>query len=203
MYEITKSQSEGYLPVFFHKAKVVGEEHGTLLVEATPFLRAWLDVYPFERRKEAALFASSDGRRYGEAISYSGAYFLFKEISRRAGVKRPVNPHNFKHSRVTHLLRLGLSDSVIKKLVGWSPSSNMLAHYGHLVSEDAHNALLRAHGKAPLEVQRAGGLVQPEGELVPAVPLVDNRPRPMGAPVDLVVVANAKTLLLAAWTTPG
>ncbi len=198
----SKGNGEAYLEVFLHKTKVEGEEHSCLLIEATPLLQAWIDAYPFEKTKEAPLFASSDGRRYGEAISYSGAYFLLKEISRRAGVRRPVNPHNFKHSRVTHLLRLGLSDSVIKKLVGWSPSSNMLAHYGHLVSEDAQNALLRAHGKAPLEVQRAGGLVQPEGELVPAIPLVDNRPRPTGAPVDLVA-ANAKTLLLAALDDPG
>ncbi len=196
-----RGNGEQYLKVFLHKTKVAGEEHSSLLVEATPFLKGWMDAYPFGRSKEAPLFASSDGRRFGEALSYEGAYFLLRTIAARAGVSKPIHPHAFRHARITHLLRLGLPDNQVKKMVGLSPRSTMLARYGHLVSADIDNAILRAHGKAPLEAPRAGGLLQPEGELVPAVPLVDNRPRPESVQKTEEAITKAAKRLLA--SRPG
>jgi len=79
---------------------------------------------------------------------------------------------------VTHLLRAGTPEPIVKKLMGWNPDSNMLARYSHLVDQDVDNALLEAHGKEPVKPVEIGGLVAADGDLQPVRPVMTFVPIP-------------------------
>jgi len=74
---------------------------------------------------------------------------LYRQISRladRAGIKKKVHPHIFRHSRITHLLQQGLSESVVKMMMWGSLTTDMFQSYAHLTGGDVDNAVLELHG---------------------------------------------------------
>lgn len=180
--EFTSKENGGkvHLRIFFPKVKVAGEEHSSYLLESVDHVQAWLRAHP-DPRPDAPLFPSAKGG----AMTRSSAEKIITKTARRARIRRRqadgteteeplgkrVYPHLFRHSRCTHLLRIGVPEAQVKKLLGWKPSSPMLARYAHLVDRDAYAALLRAHGLEPPELPKEGGLVAAEGELRPVVPM--------------------------------
>jgi integrase/recombinase XerD len=54
------------------------------------------------------------------------------------------DPHWFRHSMATRLLRDGAGVEVVSKLLGHSSVTTTLAIYGHLTAEDARAALEKA-----------------------------------------------------------
>ena len=81
------------------------------------------------------------GRR-GQAWSYPAVYDLVKRLRARTGVD--FDPHWFRHSMATRLLRDGTPIEVVSKLLGHSSVTITLATYGHLNAEDARAALEKA-----------------------------------------------------------
>ena len=130
-------------------------------------VKAWLRAHP-DPRPDAPLFVSARGGH----LNRNTAEKIVKRTAARAGIGKRVYPHLFRHSRCTHLLRIGVPEAQVKKLLGWKPNSPMLARYAHLVDRDAYAALLRAHGLEPPEPPKHGALVAAEGELRPVVPMV-------------------------------
>lgn len=171
-----------FYKVSFRKVKVRGEEHAGYVLEGADHLAAWLKVHP-DLREDAPLFVSN---RIGR-LSPTRARELLKRISNRATIGKNITPHTFRHSRATHLLRIGVPETQVKILLGWTPNSNMLARYSHLVNRDAYNALLRAHGLSADEKVDLGKLAAAEGELRPVVPmLVAGTPPPPQEEAELV-----------------
>ncbi len=157
-----------FLTVFFPKVKVAGEEHSSLLIESVDHVNAWLRAHP-DPRPDVPLFVSADK---GGFLSRNAVEDMVRKTAKRAGLGKHVYPHLFRHSRCTHLLRIGVPEAQVKKLLGWKPSSPMLARYSHLADRDAYSALLKAHGLEPPEMPKHGGLVAAEGELKPVLPMV-------------------------------
>jgi len=151
--DVTEVQSNGerFFRVFFRKVKVPGEEHSAMLVEAAPYLAKWLENYPYPKSKDAPLFPSAEHRCAGERLSVAGARVLVRSIARKAGIPKRVHPHIFRHSRATRLLRMGVPEAQVKRALGWTPGSVMLARYSHLTTADTDNAVLVALGKKPAE----------------------------------------------------
>src|SRR5439155_23937160 len=114
-----------------------------------------------------------DPGRIGLSLAPNGARLILRTTADRAKVTKRVNPHSFRHGRATHLLRIGVPEAQVKKLLGWVPSSVMLGRYSHLADEDAFDALKAAHGLKPRASREAGKLAQPTGEMVPAIPIAD------------------------------
>ncbi len=73
------------------------------------------------------------------------AYDDIRKIANRAGIKKRVHPHLFRHTRATKLLSK-VSESIGAKYMGWVPGSDMVRVYVHLASEDVDEAILRMHG---------------------------------------------------------
>ena len=78
----------------------------------------------------------------GQAWSYPAVYDLVKRLRARTGVD--FDPHWFRHSMATRLLRDGTPIEVVSKLLGHSSVTITLATYGHLNAEDARAALEKA-----------------------------------------------------------
>jgi len=70
---------------------------------------------------------------------------MLKEVAEKTGLKKPVNPHNFRHSRSTELAKL-FTESQLCEYLGWVQGSKEAATYVHLSGRDMDTAVLRMHG---------------------------------------------------------
>lgn len=70
-----------------------------------------------------------------------------KEIAEKAGIKKPISPHKFRHAQATDMVKRGYNEAVIRKKHGWTAESNMIARYQHIDDNDVINATLEKSGK--------------------------------------------------------
>jgi integrase/recombinase XerD len=75
----------------------------------------------------------------GQALSYPAVYDLVRRLRKRTGVD--FDPHWFRHSAATRMLRDGVPVEVVSKVLGHSSVTTTLSVYGHLTAEDARRAL--------------------------------------------------------------
>jgi integrase/recombinase XerD len=78
----------------------------------------------------------------GQAWSYPAVYDLVTRLRAKTGID--FDPHWFRHSTATRLLRDGTPAEVVSRLLGHSSVAITLAVYGHLTAEDARAALEKA-----------------------------------------------------------
>jgi site-specific recombinase XerD len=78
----------------------------------------------------------------GHPLSYPAVYDLVRRLRRRTGVD--FDPHWYRHSFATRLLRAGTPVEVVSKLLGHASVTTTLNVYGHLSVEDARRALEKA-----------------------------------------------------------
>ena len=74
---------------------------------------------------------------------------MLHNIATKAGITKPVNCHEFRHAQATAMVQLGYNEAIIRKKLGWSQTSGMIARYQHLNDEDVINATLSNTGKIP------------------------------------------------------
>jgi integrase/recombinase XerD len=91
------------------------------------------------------LFAEPRGRAWG----YPAVYDLVRRLRSRTGIV--FDPHWFRHTMATRLLRDGVSLEVVSKLLGHASVTTTSDIYGHLTPQDARRALeaagwFAAHG---------------------------------------------------------
>lgn len=120
--------------------------------DSIPYLATWLDRHPDKKNPEAYLWLSMNNRFFGKPLRYDGARRLLDRVFRRAGVKKPKNPHFFRHSRAT-LDAPRYSEAILCKLRGWSIGSQQARRYTHMSAKDVHDAVLRAKGLEAPEAQ--------------------------------------------------
>jgi integrase/recombinase XerD len=113
------------------------------VVYCVSFLNTWLDVHPRKDDREAYLFCSL--RKPFGILSKTGIAEQLTVLAARAGIKKNVTPHLFRHSRSTHLAKV-LTEQQMKTYLGWTPGSSMASVYVHLSSKDLDNSLLKHYG---------------------------------------------------------
>lgn len=79
-------------------------------------------------------------------ITKNAAYKAFKRIEIAAGIEKKSNPHAFRHAQATDMVRRGYQETIIRKKLGWTPTSPMIARYEHIVDDDVLNATLEKSG---------------------------------------------------------
>lgn len=121
-----------------------------LIMAAKP-LAAWRADYPGDPAGDAYVFLSVYGRPY----STGGIDVLLKRVAIRAGVSKRIFPHLFRHSRVTHLIRENVNESVIKLMMWGNLNTPMLKTYTHLTGVDIDAEMLRTYGIAPAPEMRS------------------------------------------------
>lgn len=127
------------------------------LLWATEYVKNWLDMHPVAQNDDAALFCTVDGQTHphrendAQPLSTWGVNQQLRRIGTRAGIDKPVNPHNFRHSAITRMVREGVPDQQIKWLVGWKPDSTQFERYTHLQDDEMAQALLEHYDLAEPE----------------------------------------------------
>ncbi|GAA0427959.1 hypothetical protein Acor_67080 [Acrocarpospora corrugata] len=84
------------------------------------------------------------GQPYGRPLTYSSAYDLVLRLRRRTGLD--FDPHWFRHTTATRLLREGVPVEVVAKILGHVSLTTTTATYGHLTVEDAARRSKRRAG---------------------------------------------------------
>jgi hypothetical protein len=106
------------------------------------YLSRLRSTYPGTPEGDSLVFVN----RNGDSLTHAQVSRQLQRMALRAGITKRVNPHVFRHSRITHLVREGISESVIKAVAWGSQDSRMLKTYLHLTGQDVDNEMLRLYG---------------------------------------------------------
>lgn len=112
------------------------------IIMATEHIARWRASYPGKAEGDALVFVN----RNGEPFSHAQVRKQIRVIANRAGINKRVNPHVFRHSRITHLIRQGAAESVVKAVCWGSQDSRMLKTYLHLTGSDIDKEMLKLYG---------------------------------------------------------
>ena len=132
-------------------------ERNVIVVFSSSKLAAWLNLHPTKNDKDSYVWVvlqddKFNKHRRGEPLTYRALYKIVTRTKEKAGIKKRIHPHAFRHARVTHLLaNKQLNETQAKVYFGWSPSSKMIAQYSHLSSADVNRTMLSINGIEPEE----------------------------------------------------
>jgi integrase len=115
------------------------------IVASSPSLATWLDIHPKRNEPECPLWLSRASKTRLLPFNYSTGNILLRRLAKKAGIKKRVNPHLFRHSRAT-ILANKLTEAQMKEYFGWTQSSEMASVYVHLSGRDVDSAILGLHG---------------------------------------------------------
>jgi hypothetical protein len=79
-------------------------------------------------------------------ISENGLKRILISLFDKAGIKKPYNPHHFRHSAITQTVNIGMQQNAICMRFWGSPSSDMIDTYVHLSESMQSDAYLKAKG---------------------------------------------------------
>lgn len=121
------------------------------LLYAEKGVRDWVRQHPVKDDREAHLITHKydwKNKPYeaGERLDNSTVYRQLQRIGEAAGVDKPMNAHNFRHTFVTVCKRdYGMDNDTIKRLIGHRPDSQIMeTTYAHLTDDDVIAAAERA-----------------------------------------------------------
>ncbi|WP_435552720.1 tyrosine-type recombinase/integrase [Natrinema sp. CGMCC1.2065] len=111
------------------------------LFGARKYVRDWLQYHPRKDEPDAPLFVGDPNHwktNLDEPWSEPGVRKHLKRIGDRAGVDKPVNPHNFRHYFVTVMKReYSMDTDTLRALLGVTEDSNILhTTYSHVTNDD-------------------------------------------------------------------
>jgi len=115
------------------------------LIASAPSISNWLLDHPDRENGEAPLFCGLWSKKRGMEVEYDTFRYMLQDLADRSGVKKPVNPHNFRHSRATELSK-SFTEAQLCQYMGWIVGSREAATYVHLSGRDMDKAILKLNG---------------------------------------------------------
>ncbi|UTF52729.1 tyrosine-type recombinase/integrase [Natronosalvus rutilus] len=108
---------------------------------ARKYVREWKQNHPHKGKPEKPFFIGDPDHwktKMDEPWSEPGVRNHLKRIAERAGVEKPVNPHNFRHYWVTVMKReYSLDSDTLRALMGVAKDSTVLeTTYAHVTNDD-------------------------------------------------------------------
>ncbi len=88
--------------------------------------------------------------RRGKKMSRQMVFFIVKQHAEKAGIRKRVSPHTFRHSFATHLIRNGADLRAVQEMLG-HVSISTTEIYTHLDDSDLKKAILQYH---PLNINK-------------------------------------------------
>lgn len=147
------------------------------IIASVPYLTEWINKHPKKNDPQESLWVRRDNRC--GALTYGGIKRVLELAKEKSGIKKKVNPHNFRHSRATYLAK-HLTEAQMKQYLGWTQSSDMAAIYVHLSGRDVDDSILKLNGVAKGEAERQESKLKPKqcqhcGQINPATGKFCNR----------------------------
>jgi integrase/recombinase XerD len=116
--------------------------------KAVELLKSWMNMHPMKGDSDSPLWVTLARSRVGtRRLENSGMRKMLKEVAEMCKITKKVNPHAFRHARITDLrVNRKVPDAIIEMMVGWTPGSRMFDVYQHAKSEDVDKALSESYG---------------------------------------------------------
>lgn len=92
------------------------------------------------KKYEENLFLNSRGSSMSRVI----VFIIIKELAEKAGIRKNISPHTFRHSFATHMLQNGADLRFIQEMLGHS-SITTTEIYTHLNTEELRDTILKYH----------------------------------------------------------
>jgi len=108
------------------------------VIMSAPKLYQWIENHPLKADPNAPLWITIGTNSRYKVWTYSTARTVLKKLVEKAGIKKRVYPHLFRHSRATHLAN-HLTEAQMKQYFGWVQGSDMASIYVHLSGRDLDN----------------------------------------------------------------
>jgi len=93
-----------------------------------------------KKKDEDILFLNNQGGR----ISRQMIFIIVRRLAEKAGIKKKISPHTFRHSFATHLMQNGANLRAVQELLG-HVSITTTEIYTHLNERDLRNAIMKYH----------------------------------------------------------
>lgn len=128
------------------------------LISSVPHLNRWLDEHPRGEDRTAPLWVEvhtqdhGDGKEAAAKVSYHALKRDVERTAERAGIDKPVNFHQWRHSRATFMASR-FTEAQMCEWFGWVQGSRMPGKYVHLSGRDIDAAYGELHGKVDEEDQ--------------------------------------------------
>jgi len=138
--------SQLYLDVGF--IRVIGKGNKERLVPIGSSAVKYINIYknqvrvhqPVQKGEEDILFLNRRGRRLTRVM----IFLIIKELVNRAGIRKTVSPHTFRHSFATHLVEGGADLRAVQEMLGHE-SITTTEIYTHLDREFLRKTLEKFH----------------------------------------------------------
>lgn len=110
-----------------------------------PYLKSWLHDHPESNNPDAFLFCGLSDEIRGRQLTYDDIYSLLRKSARRAGIRKRIYPHLFRHTRAT-VLASKVTEAPLEAQMGWIHGSRQTRTYVHLSGHEQDKAILKANG---------------------------------------------------------
>lgn len=124
------------------------------LIDSTPYLAEWMDNHPTKDELDSSLWIGIGTVGLDQPLEYHSLRKMLRTTAGRAGVKKKVNPQNFRHSRAT-MLANSLTEAQMNQYFGWVTGSDMPSTYVHLSGRDIDDAVLKMRGMSKAKEEEA------------------------------------------------
>ena len=121
------------------------------LIWSVPYISNWLNVHPFKDDPGAFLWVNTSWKNKDKHLKYGALRKIFKICSERAGIKKKVHPHIFRHSLASYYAEF-LTEFQMNQFFGWVQGSKMAATYVHMSAKNVNDAILSLNGIKPVEL---------------------------------------------------
>lgn len=117
------------------------------LIDSVPDIQLWLNQHPDRDNSQAPLFVT-DRKQGGKfkRLDPQSVNTLLIGLAEKAGIKKKVHPHAFRHGKLTDLAKCGFNEMELRIFAGWEKSSAMPATYLHLSGADIEKKILQKNG---------------------------------------------------------
>lgn len=119
------------------------------------YINEWLAIHPRRGERDAPFFISTSHRNWHGKLTNTALYLIVKRIAKRAGIKRRIHPHLFRHTRATDLTKHKMDMQLMCKHFGWSDKSDMPMRYAHLSDADLYDFLTEEAGLKPEKEEKS------------------------------------------------
>jgi integrase/recombinase XerD len=126
---IGKGDKERLVPIGASAVKYISIYHNDIRVHM-----------PVKKGNDDTLFLN----RRGSKLSRVMIFLILKELAARAGIKKSISPHTFRHSFATHLIEGGANLRAVQEMLGHE-SITTTEIYTHLDREYLRSTLLQYH----------------------------------------------------------
>jgi site-specific recombinase XerD len=115
------------------------------------YLMKWFKEYQhFKGQPDKPLWTSFIKNKYNR-YSYSALEKIILSISKKAGIKRKISPHDFRHTAITNARKNGEKDTHIQTNFGLSKTSVMMGVYDHNKTKDYEEELRKRINEIPTD----------------------------------------------------